>query len=121
LTAIGPAGDTERAYSCARIHRIGGYAGRHTNLVNVHAGDIGEVWMRRAALAPIAATLTAAALLAAAAVYTVERAGCDDPGHYVRTGESVELVGGCLEPGDLPVGPAPAANTRPDDSTQVRP
>lgn len=63
--------------------------------------------MRRAALAPIAATLTAAALLTGAAVVTVARAECDDPGRYVQqAGGGYELVGGCLEPGDLPVGPA---------------
>jgi hypothetical protein len=78
--------------------------------------------MRRAALAPIVATLAAAALLAGGAVYTVQRAGCDDPGRYVITGDSVELVGGCLEPGDLPVGPAPAAvDNHPDNGAQVRP
>lgn len=77
--------------------------------------------MRRATLAPIAATLAAAAMLTAAAVYTVERAGCDDPGHYVHAGESFELVGGCLEPGDLPVGPAPATVDTYPDGTQVRP
>jgi len=78
--------------------------------------------MRRAALAPVVATVAAAALLAGGAVYTVERAGCDDPGHYVRNGDSVELVGGCLEPGDLPVGPAPAAvDSRTDNGAQVRP
>jgi hypothetical protein len=77
--------------------------------------------MRRAAVAPIVATLAAAALLSGAAVYTVDRAGCDDPGHYVRTGDSVELIGGCLEPGDLPVGPAPAAVDSRTDGSQVRP
>ena len=77
--------------------------------------------MRRAAVAPIVATLAAAALLSGAAVYTVDRAGCGDPGHYVRNGDSVELVGGCLEPGDLPVGPAPAAVDTHTDGSQVRP
>jgi hypothetical protein len=63
--------------------------------------------MRRAALGPIVATLAAAALLSGAAAYTVQRAGCEDPGRYVHTGNTVELVGGCIERGDLPVGPAP--------------
>jgi len=68
--------------------------------------------MKRAALAPIAATLTAAALLTGAAVLTVSQAECDDPGRYVQTtGGGYELVGGCLEPGDLPVGPGVDADT----------
>jgi len=65
--------------------------------------------MRRAALAPIAATAAAAALLTGAAVFTVTQAKCDDPGRYVYHNGGYELVGGCLEPGDLPVGPAPDA------------
>ena len=77
--------------------------------------------MRRAALAPIVATVASAALLSGAAVFTVQRAGCDDPGHYVRTGDTVELIGGCLEPGDLPVGPAPAQLDSHQDGAQVRP
>ncbi len=77
--------------------------------------------MRRAALAPVVATAVAAVLLSGAAFYTVERSGCDDPGHYVTTGDTVELVGGCLEPGDLPVGPAPADSDTEQDGTLVRP
>ena len=77
--------------------------------------------MRRAALAPIVGTLAAAALLSGAAVYTVHSAGCDDPGHYVRNGETVELVGGCIEPGDLPVGPSHADPGDQPDGAQVRP
>jgi len=78
--------------------------------------------MRRAALAPVVATVAAAALLSGAAVYTVDRAGCDDPGRYVRTGDTIELVGGCLEPGDLPVGPpAPAQQDTHSNGAQVRP
>jgi|GEM_PF-2696102 len=77
--------------------------------------------MRRAALPPIVATVAAAALLTGAAVYTVQRAGCDDPGHYERNGETVELVGGCLQPGDLPVGPAPEQLDSHQNGTQVRP
>jgi hypothetical protein len=62
--------------------------------------------MNRAALAPIAVTLAAGALMAGAAVFTVTQAECDDPGRYVQRDGGYELVGGCLEPGDLPVGPA---------------
>jgi hypothetical protein len=79
--------------------------------------------MRRAALAPIAATVAAAALLTGAAVFTVTQAECDDPGRYVqRVGGGYELVGGCLEPGDLPVGPAVEVEADPRlDSPNPRP
>jgi hypothetical protein len=77
--------------------------------------------MRRAALPPFAAMVAAAALLSGAAVYVVQQAGCDDPGHYVRTGDTIELVGGCLKPGDLPVGPAPAQPDTRENGAQVRP
>jgi len=76
--------------------------------------------MRRA-FAPTVAALATAALLSGAAVYTVQRAGCEDPGHYVTNGQSVELVGGCLEPGDLPVGPSPAELDSNADGDPVRP
>lgn len=77
--------------------------------------------MRRAALPPIVAMVAAAALLSGAAVYVVQQAGCRDPGHYVRTGDTVELVGGCLRPGDLPVGRAPAQPDTQENGTRVRP
>lgn len=77
--------------------------------------------MRRAALVPVVATAATAALLSGAAFYTVQRAGCEDPGHYVRTGDTVELVGSCLEPGDLPVGPAPQERDPAPNGAQVRP
>jgi hypothetical protein len=73
--------------------------------------------MRRAALAPIAATLAAATLLTCAAVFTVTQADCDDPGRYVYQNGGYELVGGCLEPGDLPVDPAP--NVEPDQHAKA--
>ena len=56
---------------------------------------------------PLAVTAAAAAALTGAALVTVESAGCADPGRYVQQGPSVELVGGCLEPDDLPVAPPP--------------
>ncbi len=65
-----------------------------------------------------------AGVLAAIAVITVEQAGCDDPGHYVVGPRGYELVGGCVEPGDLPVSPsgprAPAVGT-PDPRSPLRP
>ena len=77
--------------------------------------------MRRAALPPIVASLAAAGLLTGAAVYTVHRAGCEDPGRYVRIGETFELVGGCLEPGDLPIGPTPTVQENRPNGALVRP
>jgi hypothetical protein len=77
--------------------------------------------MRRAALAPIVATVAAAALLSGAAAYTVHRAGCDDPGHYITTNGHLELVGGCIEPGDLPVGPVHTGPDSDQNGAQVRP
>jgi hypothetical protein len=73
--------------------------------------------MRRVALAPVAATMAVAALLTGAAVFTVAQAECDDPGRYVYRNGGYELVGGCLEPGDLPVGPAP--NAEPDQHAEA--
>ena len=49
------------------------------------------------------APLLVAALLAAVAVLTVQRAGCDDPGRYVPSPTGYVLVGGCLAPGDIVV------------------
>ncbi len=49
------------------------------------------------------APLLVAALLAAVAVFTAARAGCDDPGRYVPSPTGYVLVGGCLAPGDIVV------------------
>ena len=71
----------------------------------------------------VVSTLVAAAL-AAIAVVTVEQAGCHDPGHYVVGAQGYELVGGCLEPGDLqvsPVTPPPAAASPVDPRGPLRP
>jgi hypothetical protein len=54
---------------------------------------------------PVLVTAGVAALLAVAAVFTADRAGCADPGSYVRTADGVTLVGGCLNSADLPVAP----------------
>ncbi|MGQ0481407.1 MAG: hypothetical protein ACT4O0_10335 [Pseudonocardia sp.] len=65
-----------------------------------------------------------AGVLATIAVITVEQAGCDDPGHYVVGARGYELIGGCVEPGDLPVSPsgpwAPAPGI-PDPRSPLRP
>ncbi|MDN5918539.1 MAG: hypothetical protein L0I76_26145 [Pseudonocardia sp.] len=54
------------------------------------------------------APLLVAAGLAALAVVTVRTAGCNEPAHYefLPGGGSV-LIGGCIEPGDVIVPPAP--------------
>jgi hypothetical protein len=49
------------------------------------------------------APLLVAAALATVAVFTVQRAGCDDPGRYVPAPTGYVLVGGCLAPGDIVV------------------
>lgn len=54
-----------------------------------------------------AAAMVAAVALTGAAAFTVEQAGCDDPGVWVFRNGSVELVGGCVDREDLPVAPAP--------------
>jgi hypothetical protein len=70
----------------------------------------------------IAVSLIVAAAMATIALITVQRAGCDDPGHYVLRGSGYELVGGCVEPGDLPVASAPApSQANSDRGTPVRP
>ena len=54
---------------------------------------------------PVLVTAGVAALLAVAAVFTADRAGCAEPGSYVRTPSGIQLVGGCLNSADLPVAP----------------
>jgi hypothetical protein len=62
------------------------------------------------------APLIVAATLAAVAVLTVQRAGCDEPGHYELGARGYELVGGCIAPGDLVV-PEPAPKPIPPRDT----
>lgn len=62
---------------------------------------MGRRWM------PVVVTAGVAALLAGAAVFTADRAGCAEPGSYVRTPAGVHLIGGCLNSADLPVAPPP--------------
>lgn len=54
---------------------------------------------------PVAVTSAVAALMAGAAVLTANQAACDEPGSYVPVPGGVQLVGGCLQEDDLPVGP----------------
>jgi hypothetical protein len=49
------------------------------------------------------APLLVAAVLAGVAVFTVQRAGCDEPGRYEASATGYVLVGGCLAPGDIVV------------------
>jgi hypothetical protein len=62
---------------------------------------------------PVVVTAGVAALLAGAAVFTADRAGCAEPGSYVRTPSGVQLVGGCLNSADLPVAPPPVPKPAP--------
>ncbi|MGW4130112.1 hypothetical protein [Amycolatopsis japonica] len=69
-------------------------------------GNIGRVRATRSAgLLPVVLALTSAALLTGAAVYTVDRAGCVDPGQYIRHDNHIELVGGCVDGSELPAAP----------------
>ncbi|MGH3866337.1 MAG: hypothetical protein ACRDQ4_09430 [Pseudonocardiaceae bacterium] len=56
---------------------------------------------------PVVVTAGVAAVLAGAAVFTAQRAGCPEPGSYVRVPGGVALIGGCLNSADLPVAPPP--------------
>lgn len=60
---------------------------------------------------PVLVTTGVAALLAVAAVFTADRAGCAEPGSYVRTPGGIQLVGGCLNIADLPVAPPQPIHT----------
>lgn len=69
-------------------------------------GNIGRVRATRSAgMLPVVLALTSAALLTGAAVYTVDRAGCVDPGQYIRHDNHIELVGGCVDGSELPAAP----------------
>lgn len=56
----------------------------------------------------LAGVLAAATVLTGAALFTVNRAGCAAPGHYIRVGatQQLELAGGCIHASDLPTGAA---------------
>ena len=63
------------------------------------------------------APLLVATVLAGVAVLTVQKAGCDDPGHYEKIAGGYVLVGGCLHPEDLMVPePAQAPSPQPPDA-----
>ena len=54
---------------------------------------------------PLATGLLTAAALSGAAALAVLQSGCEDPGSYREHDGVIELVGGCLQPSDLPVAP----------------
>ncbi|MCG8919996.1 hypothetical protein L6E12_29915 [Actinokineospora sp. PR83] len=58
----------------------------------------------------LASAAAAALTLAGVAVFTVSSAGCANAGEYVQRGSQVELVGGCLDPDDLPRAPEPTGH-----------
>ncbi|MGH3861401.1 hypothetical protein [Actinokineospora sp.] len=63
--------------------------------------------------------MASAVALTGAAFFTVQQATCADPGSYIRHDDHVELVGGCVDPADVP-GSKPAARDegpRFDDET----
>jgi hypothetical protein len=61
----------------------------------------------------VVVTAGVAAVLAGAAVFTAERAGCPDPGSYVLVPGGAQLIGGCLNSADLPVAPPPVPQSPP--------
>ncbi|MBB4911886.1 hypothetical protein [Actinophytocola algeriensis] len=74
------------------------------------------VGARVAGALPLAGATLAAVTLAGVAVFTVQQAGCADPGRYVQRDDGqVELVGSCVDPEHLP--PAPPG----PDSDEVAP
>ena len=64
------------------------------------------VGARLAGVLPLAGATLAAVALGGVAVFSVQQAGCADPGRYVQRDDGqVELVGSCVDPENLP--PAP--------------
>jgi hypothetical protein len=68
---------------------------------------------------PVVVTAGVAVLLAGAAIFTADRAGCAEPGSYVPVPGGVQLVGGCLNSADLRVAPPPV-NQDPAPSVKTR-
>jgi hypothetical protein len=63
------------------------------------------VGKRVAGALPLAGVSVAAMALTGVAVFAVSNAGCADSGQYVQRDGVVELVGGCLDPAELPSAP----------------
>ena len=72
----------------------------------------------------VVVSLLVVAAMTTIAVVTVARAGCENPGRYVVGAGGYELVGGCIEPDDLPVtaatSPTPPVSTF-DQRAPLRP
>lgn len=61
------------------------------------------VGARIASALPLAGATLAAVALGGVAVFSVQQAGCADPGRYVQHDDGqVELVGSCVNPDHLP-------------------
>jgi hypothetical protein len=71
----------------------------------------------------VVVSLLVAVAMATIAFITVHQAGCPDPGRYIVRDDGYELVGGCLEPTDLPISPdfTPAPPTTSDTRSPYRP
>jgi hypothetical protein len=54
---------------------------------------------------PLVTGIAVATALSGAAVFTVFRSGCENPGRYQPHDGVVELTGGCIKADDLPVTP----------------
>jgi hypothetical protein len=63
------------------------------------------VGRRVAGVLPLVGATVAAVALAGVAVFTVTHAGCGSGGQYVEHDGTVELVGSCLTPAELPSAP----------------
>lgn len=70
------------------------------------------VGSRVAGVLPLAGASVAAVALAGVAVFSAHQAGCADPGRYVENADGqVELVGGCVDPEQLPPAQQPREKT----------
>lgn len=78
---------------------------------------------RVAGAMPLLLGLASAVALTGAAFFTVHQAGCAQPGSYIRHDHHVELIGGCLDPAELPGKPATRDETagQPDQTGHHRP
>jgi len=74
------------------------------------------VGARIASVLPLAGATLAAVALGGVAVFSVQQAGCADPGRYVQRDGEVELVGSCVDPEQLPQAPA-----TPDEGGKIAP
>ncbi len=52
------------------------------------------------------AAIVSAAALTGAAFFTVNQASCGDQATYLRHDGQIHLVGGCVDPAELPAAPA---------------